>query len=115
MHTYIFELDIIGFTPGSAWGLAAVYSAWVWRSLGAVLSGVVDAEEEAAEAVLLRRLAMGSVGSVRATAAVSGPLLSAETDPPVRRGPKSLREATQSGADTGPIQPVRGGFQARVR
>ena len=34
MHTYIFELDIIGFTPGSAWGRAAVYSACVWRSLG---------------------------------------------------------------------------------
>ena len=35
MQTYILELDIIGRTPGSAWGLAAVYSAWVWRSLGA--------------------------------------------------------------------------------
>ena len=34
MQTYIFELDIIGLTPGSACGLAAVYSAWVWRSLG---------------------------------------------------------------------------------
>jgi hypothetical protein len=29
MHTYIFELDIIGLTPGSAFGRAAVYSAWV--------------------------------------------------------------------------------------
>lgn len=27
MQTYIFELDIIGFTPGSACGRAAVYSA----------------------------------------------------------------------------------------
>ena len=33
MQTYIFELDIIGLTPGSALGRAAVYSAWVWRSL----------------------------------------------------------------------------------
>jgi hypothetical protein len=33
MHTYIFELDIMGLTPGSALGRAAVYSAWVWRSL----------------------------------------------------------------------------------
>jgi len=40
MQTYIFELDIIGFTPGSAFGLAAVYSAWVWRSLGASAGGV---------------------------------------------------------------------------
>jgi hypothetical protein len=40
MQTYILELDIIGLTPGSALGLAAVYSAWVWRSLGpAVVSG----------------------------------------------------------------------------
>lgn len=29
MQTYIFELDIIGLTPGSAFGRAAVYSAWV--------------------------------------------------------------------------------------
>ena len=34
MQTYIFELDIIGRTPGSALGRAAVYSAWVWRSFG---------------------------------------------------------------------------------
>jgi hypothetical protein len=34
MHTYILELDIIGLTPGSACGRAAVYSAWVCRSLG---------------------------------------------------------------------------------
>jgi len=34
MHTYILELDIIGLTPGSAFGRAAVYSACVWRSLG---------------------------------------------------------------------------------
>ena len=33
MHTYIFELDIMGLTPGSALGRAAVYSACVWRSL----------------------------------------------------------------------------------
>ena len=42
MHTYIFELDIIGFTPGSAFGRAAVYSACVWRSLTPVL--VVEGE-----------------------------------------------------------------------
>ena len=42
MHTYILELDIMGFTPGSACGRAAVYSACVWRSLGPLLvSGVV--------------------------------------------------------------------------
>jgi hypothetical protein len=29
MHTYIFELDIMGRTPGSAFGRAAVYSACV--------------------------------------------------------------------------------------
>lgn len=34
MQTYILELDIMGLTPGSALGLAAVYSACVWRSLG---------------------------------------------------------------------------------
>jgi hypothetical protein len=34
MHTYILELDIMGRTPGSALGRAAVYSACVWRSLG---------------------------------------------------------------------------------
>ena len=46
MQTYIFELDIIGFTPGSACGRAAVYSAWVWRSLGPdalVLAGLLGA------------------------------------------------------------------------
>ena len=37
MHTYIFELDIIGLTPGSAFGRAAVYSACVWRSLTPVV------------------------------------------------------------------------------
>ena len=42
MHTYILELDIMGFTPGSACGRAAVYSAWVCRSLGpAAVSGVL--------------------------------------------------------------------------
>jgi len=40
MHTYIFELDIMGLTPGSAFGRAAVYSACVWRSFGpALVSG----------------------------------------------------------------------------
>src|SRR4051812_49738186 len=34
-QTYIFELDIIGLTPGSPAGRAATYSAWVWRSLSA--------------------------------------------------------------------------------
>jgi len=34
MQTYILELDIMGRTPGSACGRAAVYSACVWRSLG---------------------------------------------------------------------------------
>jgi hypothetical protein len=41
MQTYILELDIMGFTPGSAWGRAAVYSACVCRSLGPlVVSGL---------------------------------------------------------------------------
>lgn len=40
MQTYIFELDIIGLTPGSAFGRAAVYSAWVWRSLGPAVVSV---------------------------------------------------------------------------
>jgi hypothetical protein len=44
MQTYILELDIIGLTPGSECGLAAVYSACVCRSLGplavSVLGGV---------------------------------------------------------------------------
>ena len=39
-HTYIFELDIIGFTPGWLAGRAAVYSAWVWRSFSAPSAGV---------------------------------------------------------------------------
>ena len=39
MQTYIFELDIMGLTPGSALGRAALYSACVWRSLGASGSG----------------------------------------------------------------------------
>ena len=51
MQTYILELDIIGRTPGSAWGLAAVYSAWVWRSLGAKGSAGVGVAD--------RRVAMG--------------------------------------------------------
>ena len=42
MQTYILELDIIGRTPGSALGRAAVYSACVWRSLGPlVVSGAL--------------------------------------------------------------------------
>jgi hypothetical protein len=44
MHTYILELDIIGRTPGSALGRAAVYSACVWRSL---TLGAVDGAEAA--------------------------------------------------------------------
>jgi hypothetical protein len=34
-QTYIFELDIMGFTPGSPDGRAATYSACVWRSFKA--------------------------------------------------------------------------------
>ncbi len=40
-QTYIFELDIIGFTPGWLAGRAAVYSAWVWRSFCAESVGVL--------------------------------------------------------------------------
>ena len=39
-HTYIFELDIIGLTPGSPAGRAATYSACVWRSFCAAWSRV---------------------------------------------------------------------------
>jgi len=42
-HTYIFELDIIGFTPGSPEGRAATYSAWVWRSFNDALDGAATA------------------------------------------------------------------------
>lgn len=42
-HTYIFELDISGRMPGSELGLAAVYSAWVWRSFSEA-SGVAGGE-----------------------------------------------------------------------
>src|SRR6185369_5107011 len=48
-QTYIFELDIIGFTPGSPDGRAATYSACVWRNF-CVDSG--------AETVGVRRMAM---------------------------------------------------------
>ena len=44
-HTYIFELDIIGFTPGSPEGRAATYSACVWRSFNEALDGAADAGE----------------------------------------------------------------------
>lgn len=57
MHTYILELDIMGLTPGSAWGRAAVYSAWVWRSLG-------PAADSGAAGV--RRVVMADGGRVRA-------------------------------------------------
>jgi hypothetical protein len=39
-QTYIFELDIIGLTPGSPAGRAATYSAWVWRSFSAAVADV---------------------------------------------------------------------------
>jgi hypothetical protein len=42
-QTYIFELDISGRIPGSELGLAAVYSAWVWRSFSEA-SGVAGGE-----------------------------------------------------------------------
>lgn len=42
-QTYIFELDINGRIPGSELGLAAVYSAWVWRSFSEA-SGVAGGE-----------------------------------------------------------------------
>lgn len=48
MQTYIFELDIIGLTPGSAFGRAAVYSAWVWRSLRPVDEVVLGAARRVA-------------------------------------------------------------------
>ena len=64
-QTYIFELDIIGLTPGSPDGRAATYSACVWRSLreafvaeaagaevGAATAGPLDGEAE-------RRAVMG--------------------------------------------------------
>ena len=55
MHTYIFELDIIGRTPGSAFGRAAVYSACVCRSLG---PSEVVAGAEGVGVVVLRRVVM---------------------------------------------------------
>ena len=79
MQTYIFELDIIGLTPGSAFGLAAVYSACVWRSFGAV-------GDTGGAAV--RRVAMALNGR-------EGPLmdanllLSLQTHPPAASLPKS--------------------------
>ena len=48
MQTYIFELDIMGLTPGSALGRAAVYSAWVWRSLRPVGEVVLGAARRVA-------------------------------------------------------------------
>ena len=53
MQTYIFELDIIGLKPGSAFGRAAVYSACVWRSFGAV---------DDAGGAAIRRVAMALYG-----------------------------------------------------
>jgi hypothetical protein len=41
-QTYIFELDIIGLTPGSPAGRAATYSAWVWRSFRAAVAVAVE-------------------------------------------------------------------------
>jgi hypothetical protein len=41
MQTYILLLDIIGLTPGSALGRAAVYSACVWRSFGALVAALL--------------------------------------------------------------------------
>src|SRR5450755_1761039 len=63
-QTYIFELDIIGLTPGSPEGRAATYSAWVWRSLRAALEAAAGAEEGTATAGPLdggaeRRAVMG--------------------------------------------------------
>jgi len=76
MQTYIFELDIIGRTPGSAFGRAAVYSAWVWRSLGpaadaAVAAGRAEAEgvEEAGRRVLVMAMRF-RLGPVRHEAAI---------------------------------------------
>ena len=54
LHTYIREFDIIGFTPRSGAGRAAVYSACDWRSLFEPSVGGGDAE---------RRVAMARAGS----------------------------------------------------
>ncbi|MDE1929443.1 MAG: hypothetical protein KGI36_19865 [Burkholderiales bacterium] len=45
------ELDIIGFTPGSAFGRAAVYSACVWRSFGPLGGAGGDAGRRVAMAL----------------------------------------------------------------
>jgi hypothetical protein len=71
MHTYIFELDIMGFTPGSACGRAAVYSAWVWRSFGAIGSAAVVDD---------RRVGMVVGAGGRAAQAAANLLLSPQSD-----------------------------------
>src|ERR1700741_3265151 len=56
-QTYIFELDIMGLTPGSPAGRAATYSACVWRSFWTgVAAGVTGA------GVAGRRVGMGGSG-----------------------------------------------------
>ena len=56
-HTYIFELDIIGLTPGSPEGRAATYSACVWRSLREALVAEADAGTGTAAAGTLDEVA----------------------------------------------------------
>ena len=59
MHTYIFELDIIGLTPGSAFGRAAVYSAWVWRNFGPLAGAAALSVEEGVRRVVMAVVAEG--------------------------------------------------------
>ena len=56
-QTYIFELDIIGFTPGWLAGRAAVYSAWVWRSFSG--SSAAGTGEEERRVAMLCTLGLG--------------------------------------------------------
>ena len=86
MQTYILELDIIGFTPGSAFGRAAVYSACVCRSLGAPATGAAGrvvawvALVEGLEAV--RRGMVMAVCVVVLRDGATNPLLSLEIQAP---------------------------------
>jgi hypothetical protein len=73
MHTYIFELDIIGRTPGSAFGRAAVYSACVWRSLGPEAFSLLG---------VLRRMVVMVWGATAGTLVCAIPLLSLEMRAP---------------------------------
>ncbi|MEO8921602.1 MAG: hypothetical protein ABI330_02010 [Caldimonas sp.] len=87
-QTYIFELDIMGLTPGSPAGLAATYSACVWRSFSAALAAFADgagvdaggvvfgaldaeAEERVAMAILVVTAPVPGQGAIREGALLS--------------------------------------------